>query len=176
MSEPFIGEIRMFGFPRIPLGWQACDGSLLQIADNDVLYALLGTAYGGDGQVTFGVPDLRGRLPVHQGVGSGLTPRSLGQAGGQEAIVLKGDQLPAHTHAWLASTTTATTAAPGPEVALGALPSDTQYVTDITGYVAYPLAATTVAPAGGSQPHDNLMPALTVNFCIALNGIYPSRP
>jgi len=177
MSTPFVGEIRQFGFPRIPTGWQACDGSLLQIAQYDVLFNLLGTTYGGDGVTTFGVPDLRGQVPIHQGNGIGLTPRSPGQNGGQESVTLTTAQIPQHSHTWLATAGAATTATPGNTVILAAVPApDTMYVTDTTGYAATPLAATSVQPAGGSQPHDNMMPTLTVNICIATEGIYPAQP
>lgn len=176
MTTPFVGEIRMFGFGRIPVGWQACDGSLLPIAQYDVLYTLLGTAYGGDGENTFAVPDLRGQAPVHQGNGSGLSPRSLGQGGGSETVTLLSAQMPAHTHAFVATQGTATDATPGPTLTLAALADDTQYLTDITGAGAAPLQANAVTPSGGSAPHDNTMPTLTVSFCIALEGIFPSQP
>lgn len=176
MSEPFVGEIRHFGFPRIPTNWQACDGSLLSIAEYEVLYTLLGTAYGGDGVNTFAVPDLRGQTPIHQGTGvGGLSTRVLGQSGGQESVTLTTLQIPQHTHSWVATQGAATTATPGTDVILGAPASDNIYVTDITGYVAYPLAPGNVQPAGGSQPHENMMPTLTVNICIALYGIYPQQ-
>lgn len=112
MSEPFIGEIRMFGFGRTPIGWQACDGSLLKISDYETLYVLVGTTYGGDGQTTFGVPDLRGRVPVHQGQGPNLTNRPLGQGGGTETVTLTEAQLPSHSHGLLATTAAATSNVP----------------------------------------------------------------
>lgn len=175
MSTPYVGEIRHFGFPRVPTGWHACDGSLLSIAEYEVLYTLLGTNYGGDGVTSFGVPDLRGQTPLHQGNGQGLTPRVLGQSGGSEQVTLTPLQLPQHTHAWMATQGAATAATPGPNVILGAPATDTLYVTDITGYVAYPLAANSVQPAGNTLPHENMMPTLTVNICIALYGIFPSQ-
>lgn len=175
MSTPFVGEIRHFGFPRVPTDWQACDGSLLSIAEYEVLYTLLGTTYGGDGVNTFAVPDLRGQAPVHQGQGPGLTRRTLGEVGGQESVTLTPLQIPQHTHSWIATQGAATTATPGAAVILGAPASDNIYVTDLTGYTAYPLAANSVQPAGGTQPHDNVMPTLTVNICIALNGIWPQQ-
>lgn len=175
MGTPYVGEIRMFGFPRIPNGWHACDGTLLAIAEYDVLYNLIGTTYGGDGQTTFGLPDLRGRVPLHQGTGIGLTNRPLGQLGGAEDVTLTVQQMPAHTHPWLATQGTASAATPGNSVILASPATDTQYLSAITGYTAYPLAANTVSSAGGSQPHMNIMPTLTVNFCISLFGIYPSQ-
>jgi microcystin-dependent protein len=175
MSQPFIGEIRHFGFPRVPTGWQACDGSLLSIAEYETLYTLLGTTYGGDGANTFGVPDLRGQAPVHQGNGIGLTPRVLGQGGGQESVTLTTAQIPQHTHTWMATQGAATTGTPGNTVVLGAPASDNIYVTDITGYAASPLSANSVQPAGGNLPHGNMMPTLTVNICISLYGIWPAQ-
>lgn len=175
MSEPFVGEIRMFGFGRIPTGWLACDGSLQSIAEYDMLYTLLGTTYGGDGQTTFALPDLRGQAPVHQGNGQGLTPRVIGEAGGSESVTLVAAQLPVHTHTFLADQGAATASTPDPTQTLGALPSDTQYLTDVTGAVMYPLQPNSVMPAGNSLPHDNIMPTLTVSFCIAWAGIFPSQ-
>jgi microcystin-dependent protein len=175
MTTPFIGEIRMFAFGRVPVGWLACDGSLQSIGQYDVLYTLLGTAYGGDGESTFSVPDLRGQAPVHNGNGSGLSPRSLGQGGGSETVTLLATQIPPHTHGFLATQGTATDATPGPALILAALASDTQYLTDITGASAVPLQANAVTPSGGSSPHDNTMPTLTVSFCIAWAGIFPSQ-
>jgi len=176
MSDPFIGEIRMFGFGRIPNGWLACDGSLQSIAQNDVLYNLLGTTYGGDGVTTFALPDLRGQAPVHQGNGQGLTPRVIGEKGGSETVTLTTAQLPAHTHTFLADQAVAAASRPDPTQTLGALPADTQYLTDVTGATMYPLQENAIAIAGDGSPHDNMMPSLTVSICIAAAGIYPSQP
>jgi microcystin-dependent protein len=176
MSEPFIGEIRMFAFGRIPIGWMACDGSLQSIAQYDVLYSLIGTAFGGDGQNTFGLPDLRGQVPVHQGTGQGLTPRSIGEGGGTETVTLTAAQLPAHTHTFVAQQATAESATPDAAMTLGALPNDTQYLTDVAGAAMYPLQANAITPAGSSGPHDNCMPTLTVSPCIAFEGVFPSQP
>lgn len=175
MSEPFVGEIRLFGFQRVPTGWLQCNGQLLSIAQYDVLFALIGTTYGGDGQTAFALPDLRGQLPVHQGGGPGLTPRALGQAGGREAVTLLANQLPAHSHPLHATTTPASAAVPGTGVELGALGSDVMYATDIIG--AHPLVmdASSVSQTGGNLAHDNLMPTQTVSFCIAYQGIFPSQ-
>ncbi|CAD0359951.1 phage tail protein [Xanthomonas hortorum] len=174
MSIPFIGEIRMFGFTRTPVGWQACDGSLLSIPDYDVLYMLLGTTYGGDGQSTFGVPDLRGRLPIHQGQGIGLSNYSLGQISGTETVTLIQQQLPLHTHTLLATTAAATSTAPA-----GLLPAavsgDVFYVSDGTGSTAIAMAPQSTSSTGGGQPHENTMPTLTVQFCIATAGVFPQQ-
>jgi len=175
MSQPFIGEIRMFAFGRTPQGWQACDGSLLPIAQFDALFALIGTTYGGDGQTTFAVPDLRGRVPIHQGQGPGLSNYVIGQRAGTETITLLSTQMPAHVHALQATTGAATSTTPGSSVLPGAVSGDTFYVSDIAGATAGPLSAQAVSPAGGSQPHDNTMPTLTVQFCIATVGIFPTR-
>lgn len=174
MSEPFLGEIRMFGFSRTPEGWQACDGSLLSIAQNDALYTLLGTTYGGDGVNTFGVPDLRGQIPVHQGAGTGLTPRVLGGFGGSESVTLTPNQIPAHTHGFSATTLAASAAAPGANLELGAVSGDTLYATDLS-VSSVGMSPTCTTPDGGSQPHDNLMPTLTVQYCIATAGIFPQQ-
>lgn len=174
MSDPYVGEIRMFGFPRVPVGWQACDGSLLSIAEYEVLYALIGTVFGGDGVNTFGVPDMRGRVPVEQGQGAGLTARVMGQYVGTETVTLLSGQLPTHNHACAATNTAGSTVTPGNSVTFGAIASDTMYTSDLTGLTAYPLAPLAIGPQGGSQPHNNLMPTLSVPFCIATLGIYPT--
>ncbi|MBX9402809.1 tail fiber protein [Lysobacter sp. BMK333-48F3] len=175
MSEPYVGEIRMFGFGRVPTGWFACDGSLYPISEYEVLFVLLGTTYGGDGQTTFAVPDLRGRAPVHFGNGQGLSPYVIGQRGGNENVTLISNQMPQHTHTMVATTLLSTANQPGSTVELGALSGDTMYLTDIASLPPIPQAAAAVTPAGGSQPHDNLMPTLTVQFCIAWAGIFPSQ-
>jgi microcystin-dependent protein len=175
MSDPYVGEIRLFGFSRIPSGWFACDGSLKSISEYEVLYTLLGTTYGGDGQSTFGVPDLRGQLPIHQGSGSGLSSRVIGQFGGSEQVTLVSNQMPSHTHALQVTASTASATAPGSTVQPGALSNDTMYVTDLTGATPLVLGAASVSPSGGNQPHDNLMPTQTVSICIAWAGIFPSH-
>ncbi|OOG50915.1 tail fiber protein [Rhodanobacter sp. C01] len=176
MSTPYVGEIRLFGFPRIPTGWFACDGSLQSIAEYQTLYVLIGTTYGGDGINTFGLPDLRGQLPVHQGNGQGLSPRVLGASGGTETVTLQTNQLPAHTHTLVATATPASSAQPGNQLLPAALAnSDTMYATDVTGAPSFPLANAAVGMQGGSQPHDNTMPTLTVSYCIAWAGIFPSQ-
>lgn len=175
MSQPFLGEIRMFAFGRTPQGWQACDGSLLPIAQFDALFALIGTIYGGDGQTTFAVPDLRGRIPVHQGQGPGLSNYVIGQRAGTETVTLLPAQMPAHVHALQSTTAAATATSPGNTLLPGAVSGDTFYVSDITGATAGALSAQAASPVGGSQPHDNTMPTLTVQFCIATQGIFPSR-
>lgn len=175
MSDPYIGEIRLFGFQRIPNGWFACDGSLKSIAEYETLYVLLGTTYGGDGVTTFGVPDLRGQLPIHQGTGQGLTPRPLGSYGGTEAVTLTVAQMPQHTHTVYASTGAATTATPGPSVVPASIDGDTQYASNLTGATQKTMATNAIMPNAGGLPHDNLMPTLTASFCIAWAGVFPTQ-
>lgn len=173
--QPYVGEIRLLPYNFAPSGWQDCDGSLLPISGNEVLYTLIGTTFGGDGASTFGVPDLRGRLPVHRGSGLGLSPYVLGQMAGTETVTLLTANLPQHSHTAVVTNGVASTGTPSGTVELGAISGDSMYTSDITGLTPHPAAATMIGVAGGSQPHDNTMPTLTVRFCIALNGIFPSQ-
>lgn len=177
MSTPYIGEIRIFSFGTrgAPNNWQACDGSLLPISEYDALFALIGTTYGGDGQTTFAVPDLRGRLPIHQGQGPGLSNYVIGQSAGTESVNLIATQMPAHTHTAIATGAAATTGAPGTSAIPGAVAGQTMYATDLTGATPFTQSASAITVAGGSQPHENCMPTLTVQFCIAVFGIFPSQ-
>lgn len=171
MSEPFVGEIRMFAGNFAPRGWAFCDGQLLAVSQNDALFSLLGTIYGGDGRTTFGLPDLRGRIPIHAGHGPGLSERRLGSKGGAEKVTLTVNQNPSHTHGPLkASSQTATEALPGGKVTAQ---TDTPLYIDDTPLAGFNAAA--VTNVGGSRSHTNLMPFLCVHFIIALVGIYPSR-
>lgn len=174
--DPFIGEIRLLPYNFAPVGWQDCNGALLPISENDALYALIGTTYGGDGVNTFAVPDLRGRVPIHQGTGTGLSNYVLGQVAGSETVTLTSAQMPAHTHTVMVTSGQAATGMPSGTMEPGAISGDTMYTSDLTGITAFPLINTMIGPAGGNQPHDNTMPTLTVRFCIALNGIWPSQP
>lgn len=179
MSTCYIGEIRLLPYFRgAPTGWQVCDGSLLSISDQEVLFQLLGTAYGGDGVNSFGVPDLRSRVPVHQGTGSNLTPRNMGDTAGQEMVPLSTTQLAPHAHFMLASTAPGTSTTPAGNV-LAAVPStvnDQFYATSPQPDDAVPFPASMLQPAGGGQGHLNTAPTLTLQYCIATDGIYPSRP
>lgn len=176
MTTPYVGEIRLFSFARIPSGWFACDGSLKPIANNEVLYTLLGTTYGGDGINTFGVPDLRGQVPLHMGTGPGLTNRPLGQRSGSESVTLLPTQIPAHTHPVKVNTTLATETVPANTLLQGApANNDKMYTSSLTGLSAYALATTATGAMGGNLPHENTMPTLTASFCIAWAGIYPSQ-
>ena len=175
MSTPFVGEIRMFGFGRVPNGWQACDGSLLSIAEYEVLFTLVGTTYGGDGQVTFAVPDLRGRTPLHQGQGPGLGTYVIGQASGTETVTLSASQMAAHTHPVFATSAASTSLGVSNTLLPGTVSGDVFYATNLTGATAIPMSPQSTSAAGNSQPHENTMPTLTVQFCIAWAGVYPSQ-
>ncbi len=170
MSSPYIGEIRMFGGNFAPAGWAFCDGSLLSIAENDALFNLIGTTYGGDGQNTFALPDLRGRAPLHAGQGPGLSNYTLGQAGGTESVTLTPNQLPAHSH--LAQGQTAAGSQTSPSNGVWAASTLNQFSANTP---TQPFAANAVGMSGGSQPHDNMMPYATINYIISLFGIYPSQ-
>ncbi|NCT67994.1 MAG: phage tail protein [Rhodanobacteraceae bacterium] len=170
--EPFIGEIRMAGFNFAPVDWAFCNGALLSIAQNDALFSLIGTIYGGDGQATFGLPNLCGRIPVHQGQATTGTTYQLGQVAGSESVTLNTTQLPAHSHAVYAASGGARTAAAADNV-LASGEADV-YTRDTASPQA--MAAASVGSAsGGGRPHSNLQPFLAVNFIIAMGGIYPSR-
>ena len=172
MSEPFIGEIRMFAGTFAPQGWAFCDGQLLLVSQYDALFSLLGTVYGGDGRSTFGLPDLRGRIPIHAGSGPGLSTRSLGSKGGTEAETLTLNQLPSHTHQLVA--TSATGDSDDPAGRQLAMPSNDNFYTAETN-ADTTLASEAVADTGSAASVSNLMPTLCVHFIIALVGIYPSR-
>jgi microcystin-dependent protein len=176
MSEPFLGEIRMVGFNFAPRGWALCNGQLMSIAQNTALFSLLGTTYGGNGQTTFALPDLRGRAPLHQGQGPGLTPRTIGESSGSEAVTLLITEIPAHTHLLEASSGTGNA-----NTATSNFIASTSDPNTGEAFNSFATAAnTTMNPAsigvsGGSQPHENMQPYLCVNFVIALEGIFPSR-
>ena len=172
MSEPFVGEIRMFAGNFAPRGWAYCDGQLLAVSQNDALFSLLGTIYGGDGRTTFGLPDLRGRVPIHAGSGPGLSPRRLGAKAGSENVTMTVNQLPSHTHAMMASSNPATETRPGGNVTASDLAVDAYFENAPS---AAPLASGAITSLGGSRSHTNLQPFLCINFIIALFGIYPSR-
>ena len=164
MSEPFLGEIRVFSFNFAPQGWAQCSGQLLPINQNQALFSLLGTTYGGDGQTTFALPNLKGRVPMH------FATHLLGETGGAESHTLTAGQLPAHTHALNATSANATTG--NPTNAVPARATSPMYRAPSALTALHPL---TVGNAGGSQPHANMQPFLTLTFAIALQGIFPSR-
>lgn len=170
MSDQFVGEIRMFGFNFAPVGWAQCNGQLLPINQNDALFALLGTFYGGDGVQTFGLPNLQSRVPIHQGEGLGLSPYVIGQEGGTESVTLVQEEMPQHGHQVAANSGTATGTRPAGSV-LGRQGSNA-YSGSSDGTT---MNVGMIATSGGSQPHNNIQPFLVVNFCIALVGIFPAR-
>ena len=171
MSEPFVGEIRMFAGNFAPRGWAFCDGQLLAVSQNDALFSLLGTIYGGDGRTSFGLPDLRGRVPIHAGQGPGLSAQRLGAKSGAEKVTLNTNQLPSHSHPAKGTNVAGNSTEPA-----GRVPASS---TTIDLYVSsaptVDFNATTVSGVGGSQSHGNLMPFICINFIVALFGIYPSR-
>lgn len=180
MASPFLGEIRCFGFNFAPVGWAKCNGQLLAISSNDALFAILGTTYGGDGQTTFGLPNLQGQVPMHWGSGPSGFNTTIGEVQGVTTVTLTTAQIPAHTHTMTAvgvsvgnqfertptpSSTAFLSAAAAPNVAYHGTPSS----------LTLGFASNALQPAGGSQPHDNMQPYLALNFCIALEGIFPAR-
>ena len=165
MSQPFIGEIRMFAGNFAPVGWAFCQGQIIPISENDALFNLIGTTYGGDGQTTFALPNLSSRVPVHVGPGF-----ALGQAAGAESVTLTASQIPAHSHVAQASGTAA--ASTSPQGNVWAAATDTPYSASAP---AAPMSGTAIGSAGGSQPHDNMLPFLVVNFIISLFGVFPSQ-
>ena len=172
MADPFVAEIRMFGFYFAPTGWAQCNGQLMPLSQNTALFSLLGTIYGGDGKSTFALPDLQARAVMHPGQGPGLSNHDLGEMGGSEYVTLLTPEIPVHTHSASASASDSLTRLPGdnmPAVGIG------------VGMYGAPnnltsMSPSAVAPAGSSLPHNNMQPYLTVNYCIALQGVYPQRP
>lgn len=164
MAQPYVGEIRMFAGNFAPAGWQFCDGTLLPISEYETLFQLIGTTYGGDGQNTFAVPDLRSRLPIHQGNGF-----ILAETGGVESVTLTVNQIPAHGHALLASSDVPTGSSPS-----GAVTGQAAAKFYRAGTAATALNPAIITSVGGSQPHSNMQPYLCVNFIISLYGIFPS--
>lgn len=169
MGSPFVGEIRMFGGTFAPVGWAFCSGQLMPISENETLFNLIGTTYGGDGQATFALPDLQGRVPVHQGQGPGIAGSyTLGEKGGTETVFLLTSQIPAHSHTAVAQSGAGTQASPANGLWAGSTLS--QYSGNNSNATMHAQAMT---PAGGSQPHDNMLPYTVVSFIISLYGVYP---
>jgi microcystin-dependent protein len=166
MSQPYVGEIRLFAGSFAPVGWAFCDGQLLAISQNEVLFNLIGTTYGGDGQNTFALPDLRGRVPVHQGNGY-----VVGQSGGVETVTLTAAQMPPHQHAMHASSNGASTAH-GPSEVLGSSATMRFYGSGTPNMAMDPNALTAV---GGTQPHENMPPFVAINYIVSMFGIFPSQ-
>lgn len=177
MVDPFVGIIVMFGCNFAPLGWAQCLGQLISIAENDVLFALIGTTYGGDGQNTFGLPDLRGRIPIGLGQGPGLSPKTIGEMSGTENVSLLATQMPSHNHSFAVNNAEANAVVPTANVNFSK-PIDINKDTNMVYNAINPTIAlhpSTVSNSAGNQPHNNVMPYLTLNYCISLFGIFPSR-
>jgi microcystin-dependent protein len=170
VAQPYVGEIRMFGGNFAPAGWMFCDGQLLSISENETLFNLIGTTYGGDGQVTFALPDLRGRIPIHQGNNQGNT-YFMAESSGVETVTLTVNQLPNHTHPMMASLSNANNS---PENAVLAQPTTLDLYRAAT-VPDSPMDSKAISLVGGSQPHDNMQPYLCVSFIISLFGIFPSQ-
>jgi microcystin-dependent protein len=170
MGTPYIGEIRMFGGNFAPSGWAFCNGQVVSISEYEALFQLIGTTYGGDGQSTFAMPDLRSRVPIHMGTGASLTTRVIGEAAGVENVTLNLTQIPAHTHNLLATSADATTPTPSAGVMLGSNAGVKVY----TPRAASVATGSSGGPVGGSQAHNNVMPVQAISFIISLFGIFPS--
>ena len=164
MAQPYVGEIRMFAGNFAPAGWMFCEGQLLPISENETLFQLIGTTYGGDGESTFALPDLRGRIPIHQGNGF-----ILAETGGAEEVTLTVQQIPAHSHPWLAADAAATALSPA-----GSVPAEATKRFYVAPSSVAAMAPAAMSPTGGSQPHTNFQPYLCVDFIISLFGIFPS--
>lgn len=174
MSDQFLAEIRIFPFNFPPTGWAFCDGQLMPISQNTALFALLGTTYGGDGKSTFALPNMQGNAPMQPGQGQGLSLRDLGEMSGSESITLLQTEMPLHTHNLMAVSQPGDLADPtGRSIARAASGNPFQSTTNAN---VVQMAVQAVAPTGGSLPHNNMQPYLTLNFCIALQGIFPQRP
>lgn len=171
MAQPYVGEIRMFAGNFPPNGWMFCEGQLLPISENDVLFQLIGTTYGGDGQETFALPNLCGRAPLHQGTGPSGINYILGESGGVEQVTLTTQQLPTHSHPLLGSTNTATSPTPTSQV----IGKSTSIDAFLSAVPTDAMAAQSITPVGNSQPHENMQPYLCVDFIISLFGIFPSQ-
>jgi microcystin-dependent protein len=172
MSNPFLAEVRIFPFNFAPRGWAFCDGQILPLSQNTALFSLLGTTYGGDGKSTFALPNMQGNAPMHPGQGPGLSLHDLGETGGSDTVTLLESEMPSHPHSLMCQPQVeANKSAPSPATSYSRTNSGTPY--QASNNVA--MASNAIAPAGGDQPHNNLMPYLTLNFCIALQGVFPPR-
>lgn len=171
MGQPYVGEIRIFAGNFAPNGWRFCEGQTLPISENEVLFQLIGTTYGGDGEETFNLPNLAGRLPVHQGTLGGGATYTIGETGGTEEVTLTTQQIPQHSHAFNASSNAADVASPK-NALLGTSTTTNGYIASTP---AQPMSAQAISPIGGSQPHTNMQPYLCLNFIISLFGVFPSQ-
>jgi microcystin-dependent protein len=171
MADPFLAEIRIFPFQFAPKGWAFCDGQLLPLSQNTALFSLLGTTYGGDGKSNFALPNVEGSAPMHPGQGPGLSLHDLGEIGGSETVTLLESEIPAHAHALRASLDDADLAIPTAGRSLAKASANLYLAANPNAQMAFQ----GLAPAGGDQPHNNMQPYLTLNFCIALQGVFPPR-
>ena len=174
MADPFVAEIRVFPFNFAPKGWAWCDGQLLPLSQNTALFSLLGTTYGGNGKSNFALPDLQGRAPMQPGQGPGLSLHDLGETGGSETVSLLESEIPAHSHSLMANANPANLAAPNSNRSLARASPGSAYKAP-AGQPLTPMSDNALAPAGGDQPHNNMMPYLTFYFNIALQGVFPPR-
>jgi microcystin-dependent protein len=173
MADPFVAEIRIFPFKFAPKGWAFCDGQILPISQNTALFSLLGTTYGGNGQSTFALPNLQGNAPMHPGQGQGLSLRDLGEMSGVESVTLLVSEIPLHPHTMQAFATPADLKEPQAGAVLTRNQNGAIYNTTISNFVQ--MAPQALTPNGGSLPHNNMQPYLTLSFCIALQGVFPPR-
>lgn len=171
MADPFVAEIRIFPFNFAPKGWAFCDGQLLPLSQNTALFSLLGTTYGGNGKSNFALPDMQGNAPMHPGQGPGLSLHDLGETGGSGTVSLLESEIPSHSHAFAASQSDGINRQPGGNLVANMI--------GVNGYATpgaiVMMSPNSIAPAGGDQPHNNMQPYLTLNFCIALQGVFPPR-
>lgn len=172
--DPFVAEIRIFPFNFAPKGWAFCDGQILPLSQNTALFSLLGTTYGGDGKSNFALPDLQGRAPMHPGQGPGLSLHDLGEQGGSDTVSLLESEIPSHAHTLRVATDPAELNAASPTRSLTRSNGGSAYQSNTTQNLVS-MSPNALAPAGGDQPHNNMQPYLTLNFCIALQGVYPPR-
>lgn len=175
MSDAYLGEIRLFSFSKFPVDWLPCDGRLLPIAQYQALFTILGTTYGGDGVQTFGLPNLSQRVPIHFGTGTGLSPRPFGSSGGTGVVTLNSDQMPSHNHLFQTVQAAGLSPTPGPSVYLGAITGEDVYYSTDKAKVAV-MSDKVVTNVGSGAAHNNVMPTLVANFCICVNGLFPSKP
>jgi microcystin-dependent protein len=174
MSDQFVAEIRIFPFNFPPKGWAFCDGQLLPLSQNTALFSLLGTTYGGDGKSNFALPDMQGSSPMHPGQGPGLSLHDLGETSGTQFVTLLESEIPAHSHSWKAANSDSNSQSPAANLMAGGIGGIAMYAPSNVGSVTQ-LAFQSLVPAGGSLPHNNMQPYLTLNFCIALQGVFPPR-
>jgi microcystin-dependent protein len=172
--DPFVAEIRILPFSFPPKGWAFCDGQILPLSQNTALFSLLGTTYGGDGKSNFGLPNMQGNTPMHPGQGPGLSLHDLGEIGGSQTVTLLESEIPSHSHSLMANAIAGNVNAPSSGVSLARSRNANAYQSNVTQNLVL-MADQAVTPAGGDQPHNNMQPYLTLNFCIALQGVYPPR-